>query len=112
MKIYIVKISVSWLAAVCLCVSFASLPAQQTPASPETPAGKETKAKSARSAKAARRADADAEPKRSELAPASRDVSYGPDASNRIDFWKANSTTPTPLVVFIHGGGFRRGDKK
>jgi acetyl esterase len=46
------------------------------------------------------------------LAPTFRDVTYGPDASNKIDFWKANNTTPTPLVVFIHGGGFRRGDKK
>src|SRR6478735_8807112 len=102
MKIDVVKISVSWLAAVCLWFSFAGLAAQ------ETPAVQETKAKPARSAKAARRAGADAEPKRSQLAPTFRDVSYGPDASNKIDFWKANNTTPTPLVVFIHGGGFRR----
>jgi acetyl esterase len=106
MKSYVVKSSVSWPAAVCLCISFAGLAAQ------ETPAGKETKAKSARSAKAAGRAATKAEPKRSELAPTFRDVTYGPDPSNTIDFWRSNSTSPAPLVVFIHGGGFRRGDKK
>ncbi|HEY2414884.1 MAG TPA: alpha/beta hydrolase [Pirellulaceae bacterium] len=102
----ILKNLLAWLLGACFSLSLGGLAAQ------ETPAGTKTKAKQARSAKAARRAGADAEPKRSELAPTFRDVSYGPDASNKIDFWKANSTTPTPLVVFIHGGGFRRGDKK
>lgn len=45
-------------------------------------------------------------------APAEADVSYGPHASSVLDLWKAKSDKPTPLVVFIHGGGFRGGDKR
>ncbi len=29
-----------------------------------------------------------------------------------LDLWKAQSDTATPLVVFIHGGGFRGGSKE
>ena len=36
---------------------------------------------------------------------------YGPHERNVLDLWKAPSAQPTPLVVFIHGGGFRGGDK-
>jgi acetyl esterase/lipase len=39
-------------------------------------------------------------------------VAYGPDPSDVLDFWKASSDKPTPLVVFIHGGGFSAGDKR
>jgi acetyl esterase/lipase len=39
------------------------------------------------------------------------DVSYGPHERNVLDFWKAKSDAPAPLVVFIHGGGFLGGDK-
>jgi len=44
-------------------------------------------------------------------APDLRDVKYGPHERNVLDLWRAESDTPTPLVVFIHGGGFRAGDK-
>ncbi|MEM7368079.1 MAG: alpha/beta hydrolase [Bacteroidota bacterium] len=40
------------------------------------------------------------------------DVSYGPDERNVMDIWFAESSSPTPLVVYIHGGGFRNGSKK
>ncbi|MEW6357669.1 MAG: alpha/beta hydrolase fold domain-containing protein [Planctomycetota bacterium] len=40
------------------------------------------------------------------------DVPYGPHERNVLDFWKAKSDTPTPVLVFFHGGGFRGGDKK
>ena len=40
-----------------------------------------------------------------------RDQSYGPYELNKFDLWLAKSDSPTPLVVFIHGGGFRGGDK-
>jgi acetyl esterase/lipase len=36
---------------------------------------------------------------------------YGPHERNVFDLWKAKSETPTPLVIFIHGGGFRGGSK-
>ena len=36
---------------------------------------------------------------------------YGPDQHNVLDFWKASSSKPTPVVIYIHGGGFTGGDK-
>jgi acetyl esterase/lipase len=39
-------------------------------------------------------------------------VRYGPHERNVVDLWKARSATPTPLVVYIHGGGFRGGSKE
>ncbi|QDT32919.1 alpha/beta hydrolase [Thalassoglobus polymorphus] len=39
-------------------------------------------------------------------------VSYGPHARNVLDFYPAKSDTPTPVVLYIHGGGWRGGDKK
>ncbi len=44
-------------------------------------------------------------------APDVRDEKYGPHERNVFDLWKAPSETPTPLVVFIHGGGFLVGSK-
>lgn len=44
-------------------------------------------------------------------APDLRDIAYGPHERNVIDLWKADSDSPTPLVAFIHGGGFLGGDK-
>ena len=39
-------------------------------------------------------------------------VSYGPHPRNVLDFWRAPSAGPAPLMVFIHGGGFRSGSKE
>ena len=39
-------------------------------------------------------------------------IKYGPHERNVLDLWKAKSDRPTPLVVFIHGGGFRAGSKE
>ncbi|OYW20946.1 MAG: hypothetical protein B7Z55_06405, partial [Planctomycetales bacterium 12-60-4] len=39
------------------------------------------------------------------------DEHYGPHQRQVFDLWKAKSDKPTPLVVYIHGGGFRGGDK-
>src|SRR5215208_3183572 len=41
-----------------------------------------------------------------------RDAKYGPHERNVLDLWKAKSDHPTPLVVFIHGGGFHAGSKE
>ena len=45
-------------------------------------------------------------------APAYPDVAYGPHERHVLDFWKAESSAPAPLVVYIHGGGFTGGRKE
>lgn len=44
--------------------------------------------------------------------PTHKDVAYGPHERNLFDLWLADSATPTPLVLYIHGGGFRGGSKE
>lgn len=44
--------------------------------------------------------------------PTLSDVSYGPHAKQKIDFWKAESSKPTPLLFYIHGGGWMGGERK
>lgn len=44
-------------------------------------------------------------------APDLENVKYGPHERHVLDLWKARADAPTPLVVYIHGGGFRAGDK-
>ncbi len=44
--------------------------------------------------------------------PTLRDIAYGPHERNKLDFWKAESQTPTPLVFYIHGGGWGAGSKE
>lgn len=44
-------------------------------------------------------------------APTHVDVRYGPHERNVLDLWLASPDQPTPLVIYIHGGGFRGGDK-
>jgi len=39
------------------------------------------------------------------------DITYGEHERQRFDVWLADSTMPTPLVIFYHGGGFAGGDK-
>lgn len=36
---------------------------------------------------------------------------YGDHERNNFDIWLAKSDKPTPLVIYIHGGGFVGGDK-
>ena len=50
-------------------------------------------------------------PSASALKPDAANVAYGPHERNVLDFYKAKSDQPTPLVVFIHGGGFVNGSK-
>ena len=40
------------------------------------------------------------------------DVPYGPHERNVLDFYQAKSDKPTPLALYIHGGGFRGGSKR
>jgi acetyl esterase/lipase len=46
------------------------------------------------------------------VAPTHADVSYGPYKRNVMDVWLAKSDKPTPMLISIHGGGFRGGNKK
>ncbi|MEY3491700.1 MAG: hypothetical protein RL309_828 [Verrucomicrobiota bacterium] len=39
-------------------------------------------------------------------------VRYGDHERQVLDFWKAESATPTPLVFIIHGGGWVGGSKE
>ena len=39
------------------------------------------------------------------------DVKYGEHERNVLDIWLAKSEKPTPVAIFIHGGGFTGGDK-
>jgi len=45
------------------------------------------------------------------LAPRESNVAYGPDPRQVLDFWKPESSGPAPVVVLIHGGGFKYGSK-
>ena len=45
------------------------------------------------------------------IKPTYADVPYGPHERNKLDFWQAEGDGPRPVVFFIHGGGFRKGDK-
>jgi acetyl esterase/lipase len=43
------------------------------------------------------------------------DISYGPDAAQRFDVYVSTeapaSLAPSPVIFFVHGGGWARGDK-
>ncbi|MES2506716.1 MAG: alpha/beta hydrolase [Verrucomicrobiota bacterium] len=43
--------------------------------------------------------------------PTLANVAYGTHERQVMDFWKAESAQPTPLLFFIHGGGWMAGDK-
>jgi acetyl esterase/lipase len=43
--------------------------------------------------------------------PTVANLAYGKHERQVLDFWKAKSDKPTPLVLYIHGGGWRGGDK-
>lgn len=40
-----------------------------------------------------------------------RDLAYGPDVRQRIDVYLPANAAGAPLLVMVHGGGWRRGDK-
>ncbi len=45
------------------------------------------------------------------LPPTIADFAYGDHERQVLDFYRAESSSPTPLVLYIHGGGFTRGNK-
>lgn len=44
--------------------------------------------------------------------PTLKSVRYGAHERHILDFWKADSDKPTPLVFVIHGGGWKGGSKE
>ena len=44
--------------------------------------------------------------------PTHADIRYGKHERNVLDLYLAPSNEATPLVIYIHGGGFRGGDKR
>jgi acetyl esterase/lipase len=43
--------------------------------------------------------------------PSPATLAYGDGPSQTLDLWRAQTTTPAPLVLFVHGGGWRYGNK-
>ncbi len=62
---------------------------------------------------AQRRQNQDRQQRVQHPAPTHADVSYGDHQKQAFDLWLADSKddNPTPLAIYIHGGGFRGGDK-
>jgi hypothetical protein len=44
--------------------------------------------------------------------PTYANVKYGENERQVFDIWLADSSTPTPLAIYIHGGGFKSGSKE
>jgi hypothetical protein len=42
----------------------------------------------------------------------SKDIPYGPFPENTFDVFLPNTVEPTPMVIYIHGGGFLGGEKE
>ena len=41
-----------------------------------------------------------------------KNISYGPDSSQKFDYWQADALYSKPVVIYFHGGAFRSGDKE
>jgi acetyl esterase/lipase len=63
-------------------------------------------------AKAAKQATKAAPENPPVVKPTLAEVRYGPHERHVLDFWRAASATPTPLVFVIHGGGWQNGEKE
>ena len=84
------------LTALLLILSSPGLYAQAPAAAPGTPAPKPAPA---------------AKPAPQGPVPTLGGVSYGNDPRQILDFWKADTKEPAPVLFFIHGGGWHSGDK-
>ena len=41
-----------------------------------------------------------------------RDIAYGSDPLNKLDVFTSGAGSGKPVVIYVHGGGFERGDKR
>jgi acetyl esterase/lipase len=73
--------------------------------------GADTPAKPAAEAKPRVTAAPKAPSQAPQPSPTMANVRYGEHERNVLDFWKAESSKPTPLLFYIHGGGWMGGDK-
>lgn len=39
------------------------------------------------------------------------DIPYGKHERQKLDLWQVESSKPTPVLIYFHGGGFKKGDK-
>jgi arylformamidase len=46
------------------------------------------------------------------LALGAAEYSYGSDALQKLDFYKAKAGGAAPILIFVHGGGWKHGDKR
>ena len=44
-------------------------------------------------------------------APAMQEIAYGPDPAQRFDIYLPSQVKGAPTIFYVHGGGWRRGDK-
>jgi len=79
-------------------------------ASAVDPAPKPAAARAAKPA-AAKKAAAKTAPPANTVKPTEANVPYGKHPKQVVDFYKAESKSPTPVVVYIHGGGWQGGSK-
>ena len=56
--------------------------------------------------------DARLKPKAQKVTPTHADEKYGPHEKQTFDLYLIESDKPTPLFIWIHGGGFQGGDKR
>ena len=78
-------------------------------------AAQDTKAPAKADPKSPPKTEAKTDPKRQPkvvgIPPTEANVPYGTHPRQVLDFWKAKSETPTPVMFAIHGGGWVNGDK-
>ncbi|HVJ69075.1 MAG TPA: alpha/beta hydrolase [Caulifigura sp.] len=86
----------------------AKAPATQAPAAPQTRAQERRENRQNQKAAAAAAA-----PKKPVVLPTPTvsDAAYGDHPKQKIHFWKADTKEPAPLLFFVHGGGWRGGDR-
>lgn len=51
-------------------------------------------------------------PAQEEILPTHTDVPYGNHERQKLDVYLASSDNPTPVILYIHGGGWTAGDKQ